>query len=131
MSEVKYRVMASIKKFEDIVAWQKALELNKIIYQLTQTDTIKKDFSFTDQIRRSSLSIVCNIAEGFERQSDKEFSRFLHIAKGSAAEVRALLYVAKSLDYINDKQFEELLTKIVDIGNLVYGLIKYLNKNFV
>ena len=86
--------MAKIEKFEDIQSWQKARTLTKEIYGVTLTGAFAKDFGLRDQIRRAAVSILSNIAEGFERGGDKEFLQFMAIAKGSAGELRAQLYVA-------------------------------------
>ncbi len=83
-----------IKKFEELESWKKARELTNTIYQATGTGRFTRDFGLKDQIRRASISILSNIAEGFERGGDKEFFQFLAIAKGSCGEVRAQLYVA-------------------------------------
>src|SRR4030065_2762694 len=88
------------KMFEELQIWEKARELVKAIYKLSMTDKFKKDYSLVDQIRRSSVSIMSNIAEGFERGSNTEFIQFLYIAKGSAGEVRTQLYIAYDLKYI-------------------------------
>jgi four helix bundle protein len=90
-----------IEKFEDILAWQKAKILTFKIYSLLKG---LKDLAFRDQICRASVSIMNNIAEGFERKSDKEFIHFLFIAKGSCGEVRSMLYLAIGLNYIDDEQ---------------------------
>ncbi len=89
--------MAKIDRFEDIKAWQKARELNKEIYKISNNTLFEKDFGLKDQIRRASVSVLSNIAEGFERNGSKEFKQFLSIAKGSSGEVRAQLYVALAL----------------------------------
>lgn len=120
--------MAKFNSFEEIIAWQKARELNKEIYFLTNTHiSFSKDFGLRDQIRRCCVSISSNIAEGFERQTTKEFIRFLFIAKASAGEFRSQLYLAFDLDYINQQEFDKLNLKINDISKLLSGLIKYLD----
>ena len=86
--------MGKIERFEDIDAWKKARELTKIIYEVTAQGKLATDFSLRDQLRRAAVSIMANIAEGFEREGNKEFRQFLATAKGSAGEVKALLYVA-------------------------------------
>jgi four helix bundle protein len=86
--------MGKFNSFEEINSWQKARILNKRIYQITENANFKKNFDFTRQIRRASLSITSNIAEGFERNTDKEFIYFLYVAKASAGEVRSQLYLA-------------------------------------
>jgi four helix bundle protein len=86
--------MSRIEKIEDLIIWQKARELSKKVYEITTEGKFAKDFGLRDQIRRSSVSVMSNIAEGFERQGDGEFKRFLSIVKGSLGEVRSQLYVA-------------------------------------
>ena len=120
--------MNKIKSFEDILAWQKARELNKVIYKITQNSQFDKDFDLKRQIRRASVSISSNIAEGFERDTDKEFKRFLYISKASCAEVRSQLYLASDLDYINSVDFEDLSLKTIVISRLLGSFIKYLKK---
>jgi len=120
--------MAKFNSFEEIVSWQKARELNLSIYTITnKNETFKKDFGLRDQIRRSSISISSNIAEGFERQTTKEFIRFLYIAKASAGEFRSQLYLAFDLKYITNEDFEKLKLKVSEASKLISGLIKYLN----
>ena len=120
--------MSKFNSFEEIIAWQKARELNIKIYSLTnKNEPFKKDFGLRDQIRRSSISISSNIAEGFERQTTKEFIRFLYIAKASAGEFRSQLYLASDLKYITSEDFEKLKLKVNEISKLISGLIKYLN----
>lgn len=118
-----------LEKFEDIIAWQKARELTKDIYQVTSIGKFEKDFSLKDQIRRSSISVVSNIAEGFERGGNKEFIHFLYIAKGSCAELRAQLYIASDLLYINDVEFNNAYSKAIEINKLLYGFISYLKNS--
>lgn len=94
--------MAKFKKFEEIKCWQRSRKLSVYIYKEFQNN---KDFSFKDQIQRASISISNNIAEGFERKGNKEFRRFLFIAKGSCGELRSMLYSALDLNYINKEKF--------------------------
>jgi four helix bundle protein len=112
-----------ISKFEEIISWQKAKELNLIIYSQFKDC---KDFSFRDQIQRASVSIMNNIAEGFERNGNKEFRNFLYISKGSCAEVRSMLYLAFDLNYLDKGQFAKTYGLTLDISNLLSGLIKTL-----
>ena len=93
--------MASWKRFEEVEAWQRARELTKLVYQMSTQGDGAKDFGLRDQIRRAAVSIMSNIAEGFERRGAVEFSRFLVVAKASAGEVRSQLYVALDLGYIS------------------------------
>ncbi|MES2971835.1 MAG: four helix bundle protein [Patescibacteria group bacterium] len=113
----------TIKKFEDIIAWQKVRELNK---ELNYSFVDLRNFTFKDQILRAGLSINNNIAEGFERSGDKELKYFLHVARGSAAEVRSMLYMALDMKYIEEARFQELYGLTVEVGRLITGFIKKL-----
>jgi four helix bundle protein len=120
--------MGKFNSFEEINSWQKARIFNKRIYEITENQNFKKDFDLVRQIRRASISISSNIAEGFERNTDKEFVYFLYIAKASAGEVRSQMYLAFDLNYIIKTEFEEIFTDISDISKLISGFIKYLQK---
>lgn len=98
------------------------------MYAKTNTEQFSKDFELIKQLRRASVSISSNIAEGFERNSDKEFVYFLYVAKASAGEVRSQLYLAFDLNYLNRDEFEKLKGKIIEISKMIGGLIKYLKK---
>ena len=100
--------MAKFKSFEEITSWQKSRVFTKQIYEITEASKCKKYIDFVRQIRRASLSITSNIAEGFERNTDKEFIYFLYIAKASAGEVRSQLYLAFDLEYITKNEFDSL-----------------------
>ena len=119
--------MATIKKFEDIEAWQKARLLNKEIYKITKETELSKDFRFRDQVNAACGSIMDNIAEGFERGDKLEFINFLTIAKGSCGEVKSQLYRIFDRDYINEAKFNETYKLADDIGNMIGGWINYLN----
>ena len=121
--------MATIKRFEEVFAWQKARELNREIYLITDKGLFSKDFGLRDQIRRSSISIMSNIAEGFERRGDREFVRFLNIAKGSCAELKTQLYAANDIGYIDEEKFIFLMALANDTGKLLQGFKSYLNKS--
>ncbi len=112
-----------IEKFEDIISWQKGKSLAILIYKSFKSN---KDFSFRDQIQRATISISNNIAEGYERQSNKEFSKYLYIAKGSCAEVRSMLYIALELKYVSKEDFDKLYTLSAEISKIISGLIKTL-----
>jgi four helix bundle protein len=112
-----------VEKFEDLICWQKARSLASETYSCFKNN---KDFSFKDQIQRAVISISNNIAEGFERKSNKEFNQFLHIAKGSCGEVRSMLYIALDLGYIHEDKFNDLYNKSHEISKVVSGLIKTL-----
>jgi len=118
--------MARIKQFEDIEAWQKARELTRAIYAETASGKLSRDFGLRDQMRRAAVSILCNVAEGFERGGDKEFVQFIAIAKGSSAEVRAQLYVALDQGYIDQETFDRLSASAIQINRMLSGLMKYL-----
>ena len=117
-----------IDKFEDLIAWQKARELTKKIYGITKFGEFSKDFGLRDQIRRSSVSIMSNVAEGFERGGRSEFHQFLVIAKGSCAELRSQLYVALDVEYIDTNTFEEVSKLAIEVSKLVGGLRSAVSK---
>ncbi|HQO65044.1 MAG TPA: four helix bundle protein, partial [Syntrophorhabdus sp.] len=100
--------MAKIEKFEDIEAWEKARRIAKNVYAACRQVEFSRDFGLRDQMQRAAVSIMSNIAEGFERGTNKEFIQFLFIAKGSAGEVRSQLYLALDLGYINQDVFDSL-----------------------
>ena len=121
--------MSGFQRFEEIEAWQKARELTKLIYALSNDGQFMRDFGLRDQIRRASVSIMSNIAEGFGRGGNKEFIQFLSIAKGSASEVQAQIYVALDASYITQEQFQQLYDLTKSTGNMIGGLIRYLSKS--
>ena len=116
-----------IEKFEDIKAWQEARILVNIIYDAVESNKgFTGDYKFREQIHSAAVSIMSNIAEGFSRRSTKEFTQFLFIAKGSAAEVQSQLYVALDQGYINEEKFNELYAKSDEVARLISGFIRYL-----
>jgi four helix bundle protein len=119
--------MAKIERFEDIEAWKKSRELAKAIYKVSSTDGFARDFVLRDQIRRAAVSVMSNIAEGFERGGDKEFRQFLAMAKGSAGEVRTQLYVALDAGFISEQQFNGLYDLATESGSLIGGFMRYLS----
>jgi four helix bundle protein len=121
--------MTTIERFEDINAWQKARVLTKNIYFCSGSGDFAKDYGLRDQIRRASVSIMSNIAEGFERGGSAEFSQFLSIAKGSAGEVEAQLYVALDQGYINKEQFDSLIELALSTKKLIAGFMTYLKNS--
>ena len=118
--------MAKVEHFEDLEVWKLARKLTGKIYSLSRTGVFAKDFGFRDQICRAAVSIVSNIAEGFERRSNSQFVQFLAIANGSAGEVRAQLYIALDLDYITRTQFQDVFDDIVCIGKMLTSLSRHL-----
>jgi four helix bundle protein len=120
------RVLAKIERFEDIKAWGMAKDLVTAVYRLSGDGKFSQDLGLKDQVRRASVSVMSNIAEGFERGSRTEFARFLRIAKGSCGEVRSQLYVALDLGYVNPQEFSVVKTKAEDLSKALSGFITYL-----
>lgn len=121
--------MATIERFEDLEVWKEARELCKIVYSLTNKSPFSKDFDLVRQIRRSSGSIMDNIAEGYERDGKKEFIQYLSISKGSVGEVRSQSYRALDQKYISEEEFKELYNKASSISKMLSGFINYLKKS--
>lgn len=121
--------MAGIGRFEDIVAWQKARVLTREIYLVTASGGFAKDFGLRDQIRRASVSVMANIAEGFERAGRAEFHQFLVVAKASCAEVRSHLYVALDAGYITEDLFRGLSDMTEEVGKIIGGLRRTVDKD--
>jgi len=119
--------MASIERFEELEVWQEARKLVKAVYAASQEGAFAKNFGLRDQIQRASVSIMSNIAEGFERSGNKEFAHFLYMAKGSAGEVRSQLYVALDLGYLDQNAFKRLHDSALCVVRQLSGFIKYLN----
>ncbi len=118
--------MPGIEKFEDIAAWQGARELVRAIYRITAQGAFARDYGLRDQARRAGVSIMSNIAEGFERGGDREFRHFLVIAKASAGEVRSLLYVALDLAYVDEPTYRSLNDQVMRVSRQIAGFIRYL-----
>ncbi len=120
--------MAKIERFEDIQGWQKGRELCKTVYQVTNKGAFSRDYGLRDQIRRAAISVISNIAEGFESQSDQTFIRHLYIAKGSPGEVRAQSYIALDQGYLTPAEFDTLYKIASETSRLISGFIQYLEK---
>lgn len=118
--------MATFKRFEDINAWQKARQATRQIYEITSEGSFARDYGLRDQLRRASVSIMANIAEGFGRHSDKEFSHFLNLAHGSAAETQSHLYVALDFNYIDQEQFSGLYELLNEVSRMTLALAQHL-----
>ncbi|MBQ3809309.1 MAG: four helix bundle protein [Kiritimatiellae bacterium] len=118
--------MATAERFEDLQVWQGARALVSKIYAVTRTGEFAKDFGLRDQIRRAAVSVMSNVAEGFDRRTDNFFQHFLAIAKGSAGEVRSQLYVALDQNYITEAQFNDCSRAVVRVGKMLTNLIQYL-----
>ena len=112
----------TVRKFEDLVAWQKSRLLAKRVYELTAIEKFSKDYGLKGQIQRAAVSAMSNIAEGFERSGLPEFHQFLVIAKGSCAEVRPQLYVALDSAYISKQEFDETYLLAEEVGKIIGGL---------
>ena len=110
------------RRFEDLIAWQKARDLTKNIYEITGNGSFAKDFGLRDQVRRASVSIMANVAEGFERARQSEFHQFLSIAKSSCAELRSHLYVAYDVNYLNTNTFNDLMGQAQEVSLVLGGL---------
>ena len=118
--------MAGIRRFEEILAWQKARELVREIYRVCGIAPFSRDFGLKDQICRAAVSSMTNVAEGFGRKSSKDFARFLDVARGSTLEVQSLLYVACDLKYIQSEEFEKLYKIAEETISLIAGFTSYL-----
>ena len=118
--------MPTFRRFEDIQAWQKARILAKEIYMATAVGEFAKDFDLRNQIRRSSVSIIANIAEGQGRRTDKEFANFLNMSLGSVAESKSHIYLALDLGYIVQAQFDDLYEKLDELGRMLFSLCAHL-----
>ncbi len=121
--------MAAIKRFEDILAWQKARSLTNSIYKETSIGAFAKDYSLRDQIRRASVSVMLNIAEGFGRKTDREFKQFLLQAHGSCAEIQAALYIALDQKYISQQVFQCSYDSVDEISRMIIGFHKAIGNN--
>jgi len=117
------------KTFEDLKVWQDSREFVKSIYELTSSNNFAKDYGLKDQIQRAAVSIMNNIAEGFERNNNKVFVVFLKYSKGSAGEIRSMLYIALDLKYISQSTFDEYYSNVIKIITQISNFIKYL-KNY-
>lgn len=121
--------MAGIARFEEIEAWKTARQLANLIYRLSEQGSFAKDYGLKDQIRRASVSIMSNIAEGFESRTDTQFINFLGMAKASAGEARAQLYVALDQKYIAEEQFKDAYSMAEACARQIAKFIAYLESN--
>jgi four helix bundle protein len=116
------------KGFKELFVWQKARDLAIDVYKITTHGSFKRDYGLTDQLRRSAVSVPSNIAEGDERDTDKDAIRFFYMAKGSLAELRTQLDISNQIDYLEGNRFRELDEKAVTIGRMLGSLIKARSK---
>jgi four helix bundle protein len=120
--EKKETKMGRIERFEDLIAWQKARELTRLIHQICRQSQIGKDFGLRDQIQRACVSIMSNLAEGFERSSLGEFRQFISVAKGSCGEARSLLYVCLDVGYLDQPNFSRLMNLAEEVARIIGAL---------
>jgi len=118
-----------VKCFEDLDIWKEARRLTKEIYRLTSGPKFSKDFSLRGQVQSAAVSVMSNIAEGFERGGNQEFGQFLYVAKGSCGEVRSQLYVAVNQGYVSAKESEELMNSLKRLSSMIGSLINYLKRS--
>jgi four helix bundle protein len=115
-------VSGGVKRFEDLIAWQRARSLTREIYQVTGSHSLGADYGLSRQMQRAAVSIMANVAEGFERRSIGEFRRFIVIAKASCAELRSHLYVAVDVGYLNSAIAKQLIDRTEEVSRILYGL---------
>jgi four helix bundle protein len=118
--------MGTISRFEEIEAWKNARELTKHIYQLSAFGDFSRDFGLRDQIRRAAVSVMSNIAEGFESQTQSLFIKYLGTAKASAGEVRSQLYIASDLGYLSPEDLKNTIKLAERVSRQIYRFVKYL-----
>lgn len=122
--------MATIERFEDVQAWQKARELVREVYKISMGGRLSKDFGFKDQLCRAAVSSMSNIAEGFARMSARDFARFLDISRGSVMDVQSLLYVALDVGYVEKNEFDRLYQRAEETRSLIGDFTSYLRNRF-
>jgi four helix bundle protein len=115
-------IRTKVERFEDLIAWQKACKLTHKIYQVSRTGEFAKDFRLSSQIQSAAVSMMSNVAEGFERGRLGEFHQFLSTAKASCAELRSQLYVALDVGYLDDRSFQDLRLQAEEVGRIIGGL---------
>jgi len=117
------------QRFEDLAVWQKARELTNVVYVLTNDSQFARDFGLRDQIRKAAVSVMSNIAEGFERGGDAAFARFLAIAKGSCGEVRCQLYIARDQGYVAGAAFDHACTCAEEVSRMLQGFTRKVRRD--
>lgn len=121
--------MARFGGFEEIQAWQKAYQVTLEVYRMTDNGKFAKDFGLRDQIRRASVSVMANVAEGHGRKSNLEFANFLNVARGSAHEVQSHLHIAHGLGYVDKEAFDSLYGSLSEVSRMTLALARYLREN--
>ncbi|CAN5443688.1 four helix bundle protein [soil metagenome] len=121
--------MATIKRFYDLEGWKKARTLNLEIYKMTRTENFKKDFILVDQVRRASVSIMANLAEGFGRKGNKEFLQFISIAEGSLCELQSHLFISLDVEYVSESVFQKLFEMTEETQRIIFGFAEYLRNS--
>jgi four helix bundle protein len=121
--------MVSVKRFEEMEVWKKSRLMVKMIYFITNEPGFSRDWPLASHLRKTAISIISNISEGFERDGNKEFVNFLSIAKGSCGELRSQLYAALDQNYIDENQFIEISNLAIEISRSLKGLINYLQNS--
>ena len=119
--------MATIKTFKDLEVWKKAVELSKLVYLISSNGSFQNDYPLKDQVKKAAISVASNIAEGFEREGNKELIQFLAIAKGSAAEVQTQLHIAFEVGHISRAEFCKADDLCTEVLRLLSGFMRYLN----
>ncbi len=123
--------MSTIRSFEELHAWKFARSLNREIYRITAQGPFSRDFALRDQIRRASISVSSNIAEGFERNGNREFINFLSMAKASAGEVRSQLCLALDLGYLDEPTYKKICSLITQTSRTIWGMMEYLKTSTI
>ena len=121
--------MATVKNYEELIVWQKSMDFCDEVFKIINTTKLSSDFALRDQMNRSSISIPSNIAEGFDRESNNQFSYFLKVAKGSAGELRTQLHIVKRRGFINEESFQKLYNDITHISKMISSLLSYIREN--
>ena len=114
--------MAKVTRFEDLIAWQRTRTLTKAVYEATQQGNFARDYGLGGQMQRAAVSVMSNVAEGYERSSAADFQRFLSMAKASCAELRSQLYVALDIGYLDETRFTQLADQAQEVARVIGGL---------
>jgi four helix bundle protein len=121
--------VTAVRRFEDLEVWQKARELNKAVYAVSNVGAFARDFKLRGQACDASVSVMGNIAEGFERGGNREFAQFLSIAKGSCGELRSHMVAAMDVGYIAQQQHQQISDKAIEVSRMISGLMGHLSRS--